>query len=109
MKGEEFFCIHCELNFGEILPTRDFHSELEQLFWGKTKIEKAISSFQFYKQENLQHLIHEFKYNGNFKIAVKMGELMAYEHNGFWQCMDTKRDLDLLETMWMEGDAPWSR
>ena len=41
--------------------------------------------------------------------AAKMGELMAYEHNGFWQCMDTKRDLDLLETMWLEGDAPWSR
>lgn len=38
--------------------------------------------------------------------AAKAGELMAYQHNGFWQCMDTKRDLDLLEGMWVEG-APW--
>ena len=28
--------------------------------------------------------------------AAKMGELMAYRHEGFWQCMDTKRDKDRL-------------
>lgn len=38
--------------------------------------------------------------------ASKAGELMAYKHNGFWQCMDTKRDHELLETMWAKG-APW--
>jgi len=38
--------------------------------------------------------------------AAKAGELMAYHHDGFWHCMDTKRDLDLLEGMWAEG-APW--
>ncbi len=38
--------------------------------------------------------------------ASKAGELMAYRHNGFWQCMDTKRDHELLETMWSKG-APW--
>jgi glucose-1-phosphate cytidylyltransferase len=31
---------------------------------------------------------------------------MAYKHDGFWHCMDTKRDHDLLETLWREG-APW--
>ena len=35
--------------------------------------------------------------------AAKMGELMAYKHEGFWQCMDTKRDLDLLEKLWKEN------
>ena len=39
--------------------------------------------------------------------AAEMGELMAYQHNGFWQCMDTKRDHDNLEKMWSEGEAPW--
>ena len=34
------------------------------------------------------------------------GELMAYKHTGFWHCMDTKRDRDLLESMWSLG-APW--
>jgi glucose-1-phosphate cytidylyltransferase len=35
------------------------------------------------------------------------GELMAYKHNGFWQCMDTKRDKDLLEDLWVKNKAPW--
>lgn len=41
--------------------------------------------------------------------AAEMGELMAYPHNGFWQCMDTKRDRDLLEDLWMKGSAPWMK
>ena len=40
--------------------------------------------------------------------AVAMGELMAYRHEGFWHCMDGKRDHDLLEAMWSQGTAPWS-
>lgn len=39
--------------------------------------------------------------------AAKMGELMSYRHDGFWQCMDTKRDRDLLEALWNEDNAPW--
>ena len=39
--------------------------------------------------------------------AAKQGELMAYRHEGFWQCMDTKRDLDLLTKLWNAGTAPW--
>lgn len=38
--------------------------------------------------------------------AVSAGELVAYKHTGFWHCMDTKRDRDLLEEMWEKG-APW--
>lgn len=41
------------------------------------------------------------------KIA-EMGELMAYQHEGYWQCMDTKRDRDHLEKLWKSGSAPWS-
>jgi len=35
------------------------------------------------------------------------GELMAYEHSGFWQPMDTLRDKQLLESLWASGKAPW--
>jgi glucose-1-phosphate cytidylyltransferase len=35
------------------------------------------------------------------------GELMAYEHQGFWQPMDTLRDKNLLEELWEAGKAPW--
>ena len=41
--------------------------------------------------------------------AAQMGELMAFRHNGFWQCMDTKRDHANLEEFWRSGKAPWKR
>ncbi|MGC8490147.1 MAG: glucose-1-phosphate cytidylyltransferase [Syntrophobacteraceae bacterium] len=34
-------------------------------------------------------------------------QLSAYRHEGFWQCMDTMRDVHLLETMWASGNVPW--
>lgn len=41
------------------------------------------------------------------ETAAKQGELMAYKHNGFWQCMDTVREKELLEKLWASGNAPW--
>ena len=41
--------------------------------------------------------------------AVQQGELMAYRHEGFWQCMDTKREHDLLNKLWDTNSAPWRR
>lgn len=38
---------------------------------------------------------------------AEMGEMMAYEHNGFWQPMDTLRDKNHLEELWASGKAPW--
>lgn len=38
---------------------------------------------------------------------VEKGELMSYRHTGFWQCMDTAREKELLETLWANGTAPW--
>jgi glucose-1-phosphate cytidylyltransferase len=35
------------------------------------------------------------------------GQLMAYRHDGFWQCMDTVRDVKLLNDLWTSGEAPW--
>ena len=37
------------------------------------------------------------------------GELMAFEHHGFWQPMDTLRDKHLLEELWASGKAPWKK
>jgi glucose-1-phosphate cytidylyltransferase len=38
---------------------------------------------------------------------AKDGQLMAYRHEGFWQCMDTMRDRVLLDELWDSGQAPW--
>ncbi len=41
------------------------------------------------------------------ELLAAEGELQAYNHKGFWQCMDTKREKTLLEKMWASGNAPW--
>jgi glucose-1-phosphate cytidylyltransferase len=38
---------------------------------------------------------------------AREGELMAYRHRAFWQCMDTLRDKALLDSLWQNGGAPW--
>ena len=40
---------------------------------------------------------------------AKAGELMGYKHDGFWQCMDTQRDKENLEKIWLSGQAPWKK
>lgn len=42
------------------------------------------------------------------KLA-EQGQLMSYTHKGFWQCMDNKREMDLLEKMLAKGNAPWKK
>ncbi|MHC1749820.1 MAG: glucose-1-phosphate cytidylyltransferase [Cellulosilyticaceae bacterium] len=44
---------------------------------------------------------------GPLKKAGEDGELVAYKHYGFWQCMDTQRDKGLLEYLWNNHNAPW--
>ena len=39
--------------------------------------------------------------------VARDGQLMAYRHGGFWQCMDTLRDKVRLESLWESGQAPW--
>lgn len=40
---------------------------------------------------------------------VKAGQLCVYRHDGFWQCMDTYRDFELLNNLWKEGKAVWKK
>ncbi len=37
------------------------------------------------------------------------GEMGAYRHDGFWQCMDNQREYELLNRIWNAGEAPWTR
>ena len=39
---------------------------------------------------------------------TKLRQLMAYKHSGFWQCMDTMRDKNILKKMWLEKKSPWT-
>lgn len=44
---------------------------------------------------------------GPLEALVQKGELMSFKHTGYWQCMDTKREKDMLEKLWESGNAPW--
>ncbi len=57
-----------------------------------------------------------FKYLANDQTVLESdaleqlareGQLMAYRHDGFWQCMDTLRDKKYLESLWQSEKAPW--
>ena len=80
VKGEFLFCLNCELNFGKLSQIDDKSLEIEQLFWGKASVESAVAVFQFLKQENLQFIVHEFKYKGNGDLAIRMGEIIGYNY-----------------------------
>lgn len=41
------------------------------------------------------------------ETAARLGQMMAYKHEGFWQCMDTVREKEALEKLWAMGQAPW--
>lgn len=41
------------------------------------------------------------------ETVASLGQLKAFKHNGFWQCMDTLRDKQYLESLWNAGKAPW--
>ena len=38
---------------------------------------------------------------------AKKGEVMVYEHSGFWECVDTERDLNYLNKLWNQNKATW--
>jgi glucose-1-phosphate cytidylyltransferase len=44
---------------------------------------------------------------GLLERLAAMGELAVHQHSGFWQCMDTYREMQLLNEMWQSGRAPW--
>jgi glucose-1-phosphate cytidylyltransferase len=45
--------------------------------------------------------------DGPLMKLAEQGELMAFEHRGFWRPMDTLRDKNQLEEFWASGVAPW--
>lgn len=46
---------------------------------------------------------------GPMEMLAKDGELMSYSHCGFWQCMDTRKEQEMLNKMWESGSAPWKK
>ncbi|MBN1980137.1 MAG: glucose-1-phosphate cytidylyltransferase [Chitinivibrionales bacterium] len=93
--------------FGNIILTENFVSCFEEkpqagegwINGGFFVIEPAVAKYivndsTIFEREPLENLAAD-------------GQLAAYRHDGFWQCMDTLRDVRLLESLWQKGQAEW--
>ncbi|QUD87223.1 glucose-1-phosphate cytidylyltransferase [Phenylobacterium montanum] len=70
-----------------------------------------INGGYFVFQKKAFELLHEDQ-NEPLETALleqlaRMGELAVHHHRGFWQCMDTFREMQLLNDLWTSGAAPW--
>jgi glucose-1-phosphate cytidylyltransferase len=99
--------VHPGARFGEL----DLNGDLVNSFKEKPQIAQGwINGGFFVFQPEFLDLIEDdstILEKEPLEKAAELGQLMAYRHDGFWQCMDTKRDRDSLEQMWKTGSPPW--
>ncbi len=80
-----------EKNLADSAPINAGYMVLEPEIFGYIEGDGTI-----FEREPLERLAEE-------------GQLMSYLHTGFWQCMDSIREKDLLERLWASGQAPWKK
>ena len=94
--------------FGELVLAGDKVVKFEE----KSQLGTGLinGGFFIFKREFLDYLTPDedcdFEFGALQKLA-KDGELRAYNHTGFWQCMDNVRDRDYLNKLWDNNEAEW--
>jgi len=94
--------------FGELIISADRVVKFEE----KPQLATGVinGGFFVFKKEFMDYLTPavdcDFEFGALQKLA-KDGELRAYNHGGFWQCMDNVRDKDYLNKLWDEKQAHW--
>lgn len=94
--------------FGELVTENNRVLSFEE----KPQISAGIinGGFMVFNSELLSHLTPgkdcDFEF-GVLEDLARQGEVMVYEHNGFWECVDTERDLNHLNKLWAENKASW--
>lgn len=100
--------VHPASRFGEMILDRNKVLK----FYEKPQIMKDLISggFFIFKREFFDYLDEQdscvLEKDALEKLA-RDGELMLYPHNGFWQCVDTYRELELLNGLWKSENPPW--
>jgi glucose-1-phosphate cytidylyltransferase len=99
--------VHPPARYGELLIKPDSTTEFSE----KPQTHKGWinGGFLIFEPQVLEYLSGDesvLELEALERLANE-GELKAYKHNGFWQCMDTLRDKRQLEEGWQTGDAPW--
>ena len=88
----------------------EFDGDLVTAFTEKPQTARAGSTAGSLSRAGVTRLHRRRR--GEFELdvlprLVAKGQLAAFRHDKFWQCMDTLRDKRYLETLWQEGRAPW--
>lgn len=123
-----------DVNIGGLLAFHKEHGKLLTLTavnvdqrFGVLEIDESTSAINMFREKsmgdgsriNAGYMVCEpgiFQFlEGDFTVFEKepmqrlasAKQLIAYKHNGYWQCMDTKREKDRLDLLWSEGKAPW--
>ncbi len=90
--GEHLICSHCYYEIPRTYFHRQKDNALEQVFWGRVRVEKAAAFFYYTHGSRYRKLIHQLKYSGNIDIGVLLGKYFAgdLEHDHWFD------DIDLL-------------
>ena len=123
----------CDVNIAKLVAFHEKQGKLATLTAGRQKQQKGVldinwdNSVRGFREKNIEdgvpinagYMVLEpevFDFiEGDDTIFEKAtmdrlvadGQLMSYQHEGFWQCMDTQYEHQLLEEMWEENRAPW--
>lgn len=93
--------------FGQMVLDEDRVAQFQE----KPQIgEGWINGGFFVLEPNIVNYIPDDSTSWEFDSLERLSALEqvgAYKHEAFWQCMDTVRDVQLLEKLWQEGNAPW--
>ena len=100
--------------FGEIVIENDS----VEVFAEKPQIGKGLinGGFFVFEKELLAPYLPKDPLHKDTKLSLESHilealcqdkNLAAYQHDGFWQCMDTMREMDILNTIYYEGNPPW--
>lgn len=123
----------CDVNIAKLVAFHEKHGKLATLTAVQQKQQKGVldinwdNSVRGFREKNIDdgvpinagYMVLEPKVfdfiEGDETVFEKAtmdrlvadGQLMSYQHKGFWQCMDTQYEHQLLEEMWEQGRAPW--
>lgn len=100
--------VHPQSRFGELITDGNIVKEFSE----KPQVKEAYinGGFFIFKKEFFKYLDANddciLERVPLEKLALKK-QMAIYKHSGFWHCMDTHRDMQLLNEIWQSGNAPW--
>jgi ComF family protein len=77
VEKENFLCLECINNLPHTAFAWHANNPVEKIFWGRIPVTAGMSEFYFSKDSIIQNLIHEFKYRGNRKVGLYLGNMIG--------------------------------